>query len=499
MTKDQIVKNFLVMLALVLLPACGGGGAGGNGVVAAGSAAPPPASGPSITKVGAITGFGSVYVEGERFETSSSGTSVRKDDLDADEDELRVGMVVRVRATSKNANGEWIADDIEFDEDVKGPIDSIGADSLVVLGQTVNISDDTHFDDGSTLADFNLGDVLEVSGLRNEMDQIDASFIERKNSGDVDKYEVRGQVRNLDSDNQRFEIGGLTVNYGLAEVDDLEGGLANGLLVEVKDEIRAYQSGDLVLDATKVEGEDRFEFKDEDENDDRGNDRGDDDESEITAVITEILNDTTFMMGSIEVRHDSRTEFSGGSAEDLVVGARVEVEGSRIDADVLSAREIEFERSEARLAGLVNEVDGANSEATVMGVVARVAGAEMRDELSGIEPFTLMDLDDGNFVEVRGSETDNVINARELRRDDTDRDSEMRGLLDDFDATAQTVTIFGKLIVTNGSTRYRIEDASVSAETFFNRLHSGQSVVDADWDGAFDNTTMPARELSLED
>ncbi|MEJ2238826.1 MAG: DUF5666 domain-containing protein, partial [Gemmatimonadales bacterium] len=150
MTKDQIVKNFLAMLALVLLPACGGGGGGGTGVVAAGSAAPPPASGPSITKVGAITGFGSVYVVGERFETSSSGTSVRKDDLDADEDELRVGMVVRVRATSKNANGEWIADDIEFDEDVKGPIDSIGPDSLVVLGQTVNISDDTHFDDGLT-------------------------------------------------------------------------------------------------------------------------------------------------------------------------------------------------------------------------------------------------------------------------------------------------------------------------------------------------------------
>ena len=145
----------------------------------AGGTAPPsaPAPEPSFTKVGAITGFGSVFVEGERFETSSSGTSVRKDELDADEDDLEIGMVVRVRATSRNDNGEWIADDIEFDEDVKGPIDSIGADSLVVVGQTVNILERTHIDDGMTLADFSAGDILEVSGYRNELDEIDALFI----------------------------------------------------------------------------------------------------------------------------------------------------------------------------------------------------------------------------------------------------------------------------------------------------------------------------------
>jgi hypothetical protein len=503
--KYQIFRGLLAVLAIAMLHACGGGGGSDSNVVAGGTApAPAPATGgggPTITKVGAITGFGSVFVEGERFETSSDGTAIRKDDLDADEDDLEVGMVVRVRASSRNDEGEWVADDIEFDEDVKGPIDSIGASSLVVVGQTVNIiPGETHIDDGLTLIDLSAGEIVEVSGYRNALDEIDALFLERKNPGEVDEYEVLGQIRNLDTDNEQFEIGGLTVNYGLAELDDLDGGLSEGLLVEVEDENLAYMAGDLVMDATEVEGEDRFEFKDEDDNDEDNDDDGDDHDTEITSVITEILSSTAFMMGSIEVRHDSGTEFEGGTAEDLAVGVRVEAEGTLIGDNVLSAHEIEFELHEsARLSGLVNEIDEGAQEVVVMGVTVRVAGAEMDDSLNDVEPFTLADLDEGNFVEVEGTETDNIIDASEFERDDADDDSEMRGLLDAFDPVAMTVTIFGKVIGTDSSTRYEIEDMTVSAETFFDRLHVDQSVVDVDWDGARADTLSPAKELSLED
>ena len=409
-------------------------------------------------------------------------------------------MVVRVRASSQNDSGEWVADDIEFDEDVKGPIDSIGASSLVVVGQTVNILDDTHIDDGLTLLDLSVGQIVEVSGYRNALDEIDALFVERKNPGEIDEYEVLGQIRDLDTDNEQFVIGGLTVNYGLAELDDLDGGLSEGLLVEVEDENLAYVAGDLVLDATEVEGEDRFEFKDEDDNDLDDGDDGDDEDTEITSVITEILSSTSFMMASIEVRHDGATEFEGGTAEDLAVGVRVEAEGTLIGENVLDADEIEFELHEsARLSGLVNEIDEDNQEVVVMGVTVRVAGAEMDDSLNDVEPFTLADLDEGNFVELRGTETDNVIQATEFERDDADDDSEMRGLLDAFDPVAMTVTIFGRVIGTDSATRYEIEDLTVPAETFFERLHAGQSVVDVDWDGARADTLAPAKELSLED
>ena len=59
--------------------------------------------------------------------------------------------------------------------------------------------------------------------------------------------------------------------------------------------------------------------------------------------------------------------------------------------------------------------------------------------------------------------------------------------------------ILGQTISTDSSTQYEIEDMRVSAEDFFDRLHAGQSVVEADWSGPQADTLSPARELSLED
>lgn len=505
----QLKSILLATILPLMLVACGGGG-GGNNTPAANVQAPvnnAPAAGPSISKVGTITGFGSVFVDGERFETDSSSTEYLKDDEDSLEDELEVGMVVRVRSSSKNSAGEWIAEAIEFDEELKGPVDSVGADSFVAVGQTVLVSADTFFDNGLTLAGLAPGDIVEVSGLRNAADEIEASYVELKMAGSVNKYEVRGQVRNHDANNQQFQIGGLTVNYANALVDDLPNGVQNDVLVEVQDTNLAYMSGDLSLDATKVEGEYRTEFKDEDDRDADGDGRSDDGsdddsdrhEFEVEALITEVIDGMTFMMGSVEVRHDSTTRFSGGTAADLAEGVRVDVDGRRTADDAIQAIEIEFEDREARLSGLVNEVRVADGELVVMGVTIDVSGAMLEDSRDDVMPFMLEDIAAGDFVDVEGMEADNVIIAMEVEREDASDDSEMRGLLDEFDATAQTVTIFGLLVVTDSSTRYESDDEAISADEFFSRLHVGQSVVEADWDSAQADTLTPVKELSLED
>jgi hypothetical protein len=499
--------SYLAIILPFVMAACGGGG-GGSSTPAA-TAPPPVASTPDepvIVKVGPITGFGSVFVDGERFETSSSDTSYLTDDNPADEDDLEIGMIVKVRASSTNDEGEWIADDVQFDEDLKGPVDSIGADSFVALGQTVNVSADTIFDDGLVLADLAVDDIVEVSGYRNENDEIDASFVERKSLAGLDEFEVLGQVRDLDEVAQTFRIGGLTVDYSGAELDDLGAGLSNGMLVEAEDENRAYAAGDLLMLATEVEGEFLVEFKDDDDNDldgdgirDDGDDDDDDrDEFEFTGLVTEIVDDNTFLMGSLEVRHGAGTEYEDATAADIAVGVRLEVEGDLVAANVIEADEIEFEDNEARISGIVNEVDAENDQVVVMGIPVDVSNAEIEDSEGDVEPFTLDDLMAGDFVEVEGREVSNMVEAEELERDEAD-DSELRGLLDDFDATAGTVTILGQLVTTDEQTEYEIDDLRVSAEAFFDRLHADQSVVDADWTGAQADTLSPARELSLED
>jgi hypothetical protein len=466
-------KTVLAILLPFGLIGCGGGG-GSSSPTASAPPAPVAAAPdePTIVKIGPITGFGSVFVDGERFETSSTDTDYLKDDDVAEEDEFEIGMIVKVRGSSKNAAGEWIADDVEFDEDVKGPIDSINGTTLVVLGQTIDAAD-ARIDDGLAIGDFAPGDILEISG-----------------------NEVLGLVRDLDLDNQEFSVGDLRIRYGVlpAILDDLDGGLAENILVEVEDSNLSYMPGDGFLIATKVEGERRAEFRDEDDNDFDE----DEDEFEIEAVISEIIDDNTFMLGLIQVTHDGSTEFSGGTVADLAVGVLVDVDGD-LTASGVHADEIEFENNEARISGLINEIDEDNNRITVMGVVVELEGAELRDSLEDVEPLSVTDLMPNQFVDLRGSESNDVIRAEELERDDSDDDSEMRGMLDGFDDTAFTVTIFNQVINTDAQTRYECDDAPVSRDEFFARLHAGQSVVDADWDGAFADTSMPVEELSLED
>ncbi|MGE0624466.1 MAG: DUF5666 domain-containing protein [Pseudomonadales bacterium] len=513
--KRQVINTIIFAAAPLLIAGCGGGGGGDSAAPVA--ANPPPVAGgtsdPTIVKTGPITGFGSVFVDGQRFETRSSSTSYRVDDNPSAEDQLEVGMIVRVRSSSKNSAGEWVADDIEFDEELKGPVDSVGASSFVALGQTVNVSGNTFLDSGVSLASLAAGDLVEVSGYRNQADEIDATYVELKSLANVDEYEVLGQVRDLDTSAMTFRVGGLTVDYSSAIIDDVAGGLTDGMLVEVEDENRAYTAGDLTLLATKVEGEFRGEFKDEDDNDEDGDGRdddngrrsgGDSDEYEVTAVITEVVDGDTFLLGSLEVQYGSGTEFEGGTAADLLAGTRVKVEGDLNDAGVLVAREIKFGVfgfKESRISGLVNEVNSGEQTLVVMGVTVDVSGAELEDDRDDVSPFSLDDISIGDFIDVEGSETDgDVVRANEVERDDADDDSELRGLLDAFDATAGTVTILGQVVTTSASTRYELDDdMAVSADEFFARLHAGQSIVDADWSGAQTDTASPARELSLED
>ncbi|MEZ5551988.1 MAG: DUF5666 domain-containing protein [Pseudomonadales bacterium] len=502
------IPNFLrltaICLTLTVVTACGGGGGSGNSAPAPVAATPAPApvsSVPTVVRQGPITGFGSVFISGTRFETNGN-TDFRKDDHSISESDLRVGMIVKVKSRSRNSAGEWVAEKVEFDEDVKGPIDAISGNALTVLGQTVNVSAETRFDNGLTLGDLAVADLLEVSGHRIADDAIDARFIERKSA--LDEYEVLGQVRDLNTANETFRVGGLTVRYGSipAVLDDLEGGLANGLLVEVEDANRAYVAGDLALDATKVEGERRFQFDDEDDND--ADEDGDD--FEVEGVISEVLSDSQFRLGDLLVTHSpERTQYLYGSPADLAVGTKVEVEGD-FGQNGLTADKVKFKKNSARAAGLVNSVDVAGENVIVMGVSVDLGDVvDFEDDRDDQSPFTIADLAANDFLEVRGVQSGDVIRAVRVERDDSDDDSELRGTVQAFDATARTVTLFGRVIITNSSTRYEDSDddderdSNLSADQFFQRLHADQTVIKAKWNGAVSDTNLPVEELSLED
>jgi hypothetical protein len=466
------------------LAGCGGGGGGGTDSISAST------SGGTVgVSSGTITGFGSVFVNGVKFNTDNAGI-FRGDDQLNDVRELEIGMIVRVEGSIDDR----VASSVRFEEDVKGPADGQATgDSFSVMGQTV-ITDAATVFNNTSLAGIAAGGILEISGLRNANDDIVARFVERKtNSADVNRYSVIGNVRDLDTTSLTFRVDDLTVSYGTANVNDLPAGNpVEGQLVEVKDDDKAYVLGSLRLTATKVEPQNRL-----------GNAGAIGAKAEIESIVTRVNSSSEFEMGDILVRTTASTLFLFGTPDNIVVGARLEAEGIIDSSGVLEAVKVKFEDNDARIQASVDS-DGVNVEdgtVTLLGIPVTITGeTDMEDKRDDVSPFSLSDIQAGDYLETRGFIGANgAFVATELRRDDDDSKVEIRAPVSQKDPLAGTVTVLGVTVNTSGSTQFRgFDDQPISASQFFDAIVEELTVVKAKWD-PFTDISAPARELELED
>ena len=149
MKHKLLIQCISLALASGGLMACGGGGGGGgssSGTV-------------STSAVGTITGFGSIYVNGIKFETDHA--TYRVDDEDQfDDSALAVGMKVKVEGTI-NADGlTGSANSVVYDDDVEGPVDAGSLTEIDATTKTFSIfgltvkadATGTVFDDGASFA-----------------------------------------------------------------------------------------------------------------------------------------------------------------------------------------------------------------------------------------------------------------------------------------------------------------------------------------------------------
>ncbi|MGB5255894.1 MAG: DUF5666 domain-containing protein, partial [Woeseiaceae bacterium] len=203
------MKNIKLILLSFILSLAAGCGGGGSGTSVVNPVNPPPVGGIGRTGIaqGPISTFGSVVVNGVRYDTSSAAFTINGDP--GSQDDLRVGQVITVSGTIDDNGVDGNADDVNFDDNVKGPIQSIdiGLSQIVVLGQTVLINAETSFDDSispAAIDGLSVDDIVEVSGLVDASGRITATRIELKPAGT--EFEVLGIVSNLDSGNSLFNI-----------------------------------------------------------------------------------------------------------------------------------------------------------------------------------------------------------------------------------------------------------------------------------------------------
>ncbi|MFO0701264.1 MAG: DUF5666 domain-containing protein [Nitrospira sp.] len=483
MRTSRCVFNLVGAVGLAgLLTACGSNDVPAVSASGSGSGA----GGGSASASGTVTGFGSVFVNGKKYEANN--VTVKIDDESerscninpSDSCGLKKGMVVTVNGLFNGT--QHSAASVRQKDAVEGLVQSVAADglTLTVMGQTVLVDETTIVDDNITGRDVrNLvagTDAVEVNGHIRPNGMIQATFIEKKPVGTVTP-EVRGYVSNHTDGTKTFQVGALTVSYATALINDMPtptGSNWNGLLVEAKGSL--FNGVTTTLTATKVEPEP----------DGISNNV---DELEVEGYVTQVLGSGDFFIGRTHVQTNSSTEFRGGTIDEIVVGTKVSAEG-RWANGILAAKHVKFHAS-VRLEGDIASIAG--SSLTLVGLSGVTVQVNSQTEFNNT---SLAGLSIGDHIRVRGRVSGNSsVTATRVDFRSTDSDVDLQGPVQSI--AGNVIVILGVSVDTSSIDQFEsVSDSSMNRAGFLGQVKVGSLVKVK---GKLNGPTVRWDEAELED
>lgn len=380
----------LSLAAAALLAACGGGGGDSAGVGTGGTGS---------FSVGPVTGFGSIFVNGVRYE--DNGARLVDDDgtvkvLGSDDNPLKVGMVVEVSG-SVDASGARQATQIAYGAEIKGPVTAVdaAAGSFQVFGITVRTSPTTVYDNFGGVGALAVGHVVEVHGQADPAGGVVATYVEREATSEAafaagdGEYRLRGPISGLTGASAAYSFSVRGVAMRTDAATRIDGTPAEGAVVSVKLDPTRQGDGRYLVERLKL----RKAVYD---------DVSSSSEAEVEGYVSEF----NAAAGSLRVagypaQLGSNVVYEDGVAADLKDGIRVEAKG-RIQNGVLVVAKLEFESRDDDDDGIDDDVSGGSKEFefkgsasciscvagsgsfSVKGVIVNYdAATEFRDGLSG--------------------------------------------------------------------------------------------------------------------
>lgn len=344
-------QRFALALGCALAVAsCGGGGGGdtagsggsgtGAGAATTGSASAastPAASTPTATAstvtavtTGPITGFGSVIINGTRYDDSAAKVTLDDDSAGLSAD-LRLGMMVQVESV-RNTDGTNVrATSVAARSYLQGPVTAVGTNQLTVLGVTVTVTPTTVFDNVTGLGTLAANDRVEIYGIPGTAGTLTATRIEKTGNTEA---KLIGTVQNASATS--FTLGGITVQYLPAALIGLPA-VTNGATVRVRGNVvnattisaTAVRSANLTAPAANGQA------------------------AEVEGVITGFTDPTHFSVNGVSVVVGSGVAVQGTPA----LGARVEITGTFTNG-ALTATKVEV-RNQDRVDLEADELHGA--------------------------------------------------------------------------------------------------------------------------------------------
>lgn len=453
----RFMSNTIIFISALLLLGCGGSGSSEVGGID-GSGAPVATS-----TTGTIDGFGSVIVNGVRYNSDKAQIFINGEV--AMEDNLQVGYQVSLTG-SIASDGSATADKIEFTPNLIGAITTKNNNTLVVMGNTVKINNDTLFD--ASISPRNIqglapGTRILVSGSLAADNSITATRIELANNP---TQQLLGFVRELNTMNMTFLLNQQRVSYAGANLNTGNQNLRNDLLISA----RGMLDSDQLFQATQV-NRIATEFSNNIKS------------ASIEGYITRFDSAADFEVAGIPVTTNAKTRYDNGDPKSLAVGIKVEVDGKVDNNGKLLADKIEFEHKiNNKIAGKITSITVQNNGGPGVGVITgtlEVDGSTIRTtsttryEDKGnnrIKRFNLSSLQIGDSVEITGYSSTTGFTATKIEREDSKDDElnerELEGIVTSINS--DSFTLFGRKITTDSDTQYRDADGNpISAATFF--------------------------------
>lgn len=362
----------IAALAFALIAGCGGGSAGvdsGTTTAAAFTAGP-------------ISGFGSIIVNGVRFDDSSAEIE-DEDGARHGRDDLKLGAMVEVESEAIDDNTSRAhALRIRFGSEIVGPVESVdtAANSFVVLGQTVEVRPATVFDDSLSGGVAGLaGQTVEVHAL---FDAANGHYIATRIEDKANPafYKLRGVISAHDATAKTFRIGDALISYAGVAADALPPAFGDGLRVRVR--LQTTPVAGAWVAVTIRSGVRRVE---------------DIDRARLRGSVTALTSPTAFEVNGIPV-DASNAEIEHGP---VVLGARVEVRGRASEGTIVATRvkvlrEDDDEVCGIELHGTISNLDTTAETFTLRGTTVSYAAPVLFKDGSAAQ------LVDGVQLEVKG-------------------------------------------------------------------------------------------------
>lgn len=336
--QPRLHKSSITFLACAFaLAACGGGGDSNSGAAPTTTGSTPAGSTTVAATVNAVTtgpisGFGSIIINGVRYDDSAAKV-VLDDDNNARSADLRLGMMAQVES-QKDANASTArAISIATRSYVQGPISTIspGINQLTVLGITVTVTPTTVFDNVVGLSVLVLNDRVEIHGIPDASGNLTATRIEKSSATEA---RLIGTVQNAATG--RFTLGGITVLYQPASLIGFSS-VTNGSAVRVKGNLTAANtvtaSAIRAINLTAPSANGQL--------------------VEVEGIITAFTNPSNFSVNNVAVTVGTGAAVQGVTA----LGARVEVVGT-VTSNVLTATKVEV-RNQTQVENEANELHDA--------------------------------------------------------------------------------------------------------------------------------------------